>query len=817
MKIKAYRLNNQAARLQSASAERGWVKENKAAYAELSLNSANSKGWELHCPYAFEATWNGGPDANDIEIRLDEPRADYPNFVQSHRGDGLLTLHTGYQFKTEGENGLWIRGPINRPKDCLYPLESIADTALLPCTVTMTWTFTRPNQTIRFEAGEPFCAIVPYPKSYGETLETEEVDFEEALAVYEQEFQQMAQSSAVQRIFADLGANEKDGSTERDFEKGSETGVAESIAQLADPPPVSCICPTYGRVELLEEAIASFLQQDYPGRKELIILNDFDLQTLEFEHSEVRIINIPQRFSSIGEKYNAAVAACAYDLIFVWHDDDIYLPHRLSFSIIHFDRKNQFFKADRAWFWNDGQLSGPEQNLFHGGSCWTRELFNQIKGYPPHLGNGYDVMFEQHCEKQALRSTDAYPVELEEIYTIYRWAGTGAYHFSSYGQHAQAYQEVAAHVRKQAEEGKIKQGQIKLNPHWKTDYCLLVEDYMDDHDSQELDEEDDVETAPFPPPFHELPPPQPMATDTVTNLFRGSHPRKISVVLPSANESVLLQRTVEQFQATLPPNSEIIVVDNGSTDGCADFLVERKQQGVSLIQTTECLGVVGARNRGLAEAQGEIVIFSDAHMDLPKRWWQPIVAALNEPNVGVVAPGIGQMGKINEGVAWGQRIAEPSLRVEWFTSEPDKPGPVPTLGGGFMAMRHETLIQAGPFDPGMPQWGGEDTELCVRYWLLGYEVWLVPDVKVMHYFRKINPNPAKAGILTHNTLRLALLHFNRERIERVVCALKDRPEFGQALALTADSDVWEKRDALAARRVRDDDWFFEKFKESCSV
>ena len=43
-----------------------------------------------------------------------------------------------------------------------------------------------------------------------------------------------------------------------------------------DLPAVSCICLTYGRVALLEEAIESFLRQDYPGVKELVVLNDLD-------------------------------------------------------------------------------------------------------------------------------------------------------------------------------------------------------------------------------------------------------------------------------------------------------------------------------------------------------------------------------------------------------------------------------------------------------------------------------------------------------------------------------------------------------------
>ena len=47
-------------------------------------------------------------------------------------------------------------------------------------------------------------------------------------------------------------------------------------------PAVSCICLTYGRPHVLEEAIHSFLLQDYAGSKELIVLNDYAGQTLLF-------------------------------------------------------------------------------------------------------------------------------------------------------------------------------------------------------------------------------------------------------------------------------------------------------------------------------------------------------------------------------------------------------------------------------------------------------------------------------------------------------------------------------------------------------
>jgi GT2 family glycosyltransferase len=325
------------------------------------------------------------------------------------------------------------------------------------------------------------------------------------------------------------------------------------------------------------------------------------------------------------------------------------------------------------------------------------------------------------------------------------------------------------------------------------------------------------EEMPFPPPFHVIPPPRPLPAERLDLLFRGDYPARISVILPATNESVLLQRTVEQFQATLPADSEILVIDNGSTDGCADFLLAGTHEDVHLIRTDCPLGVSTARNRGLAEAQGEIVVFADAHIDLPADWWQPMVDTLNRPNAGVAGPGIGAMGKQNGTVGYGQRIAETKLRLDWLSRKGEEPYPVPTLGGGFMAMRHDTLKRAGAFDEGMTQWGSEDVELCLRYWLLGYEVWMVPDVIVRHYFRKQFPYGVESHLRLHNQVRVALLHFSQERMSRVLTALQSHPRFGPALALAAESDVWQKRAEFAARRVRDDNWLFERFNDCCHV
>ena len=70
---------------------------------------------------------------------------------------------------------------------------------------------------------------------------------------------------------------------------------------------VSCLMPTYKRMPkakaVVEESLQSFIQQDWP-EKELIIVNDCPGQTLVYNHPHVRVVNLPYRAHSLGEKLN---------------------------------------------------------------------------------------------------------------------------------------------------------------------------------------------------------------------------------------------------------------------------------------------------------------------------------------------------------------------------------------------------------------------------------------------------------------------------------------------------------------------------------
>ena len=246
-------------------------------------------------------------------------------------------------------------------------------------------------------------------------------------------------------------------------------------------PAISCMCLTFGRPrQLLEEAVQSFLQQDYPGEKELLILNDFSDQTIRFAHHQVTVVNVPVRFRSVGEKRNAAAALCRYDLLAVWDDDDIYLPHRLSFSVSKYDERKRFFRPTRAFVLNNGVISGPKTNLFHSSGMWHRSLFDDVGGYR-HMGSGQDGEIEGRFLRLIGPGKNYDEITPNEIFYLYRWSGTQSYHLSAFGKDGtgkSGSERVMDLVVNGLKDGRIELGEIALSPHWRVDYARLIREHI---------------------------------------------------------------------------------------------------------------------------------------------------------------------------------------------------------------------------------------------------------------------------------------------------------------------------------------------------
>jgi GT2 family glycosyltransferase len=298
----------------------------------------------------------------------------------------------------------------------------------------------------------------------------------------------------------------------------------------------------------------------------------------------------------------------------------------------------------------------------------------------------------------------------------------------------------------------------------------------------------------------------------------------VSVVIASCNEGECLRLTVENLLAGLPSDGEIIVVDDGSTDGSANF-IHGHDPRVMLLRTPERLGSACARNFGAGEARGDVVLFSDAHVAAPTNWAAPLLAALQRPEVGAVMPTIRVMRypddytspvPSKEARGYGMRWRDSALSVDWLGCKGPKPYPVPLLGAAFMALRRNVFAATGGFDPRIITWGTEDAEFSFRLWTLGFECLVVPEVDVAHRFRYDRPYRVEWEAVIYNKMRLASIHFGPERKQLVADTLKKNPIFTKVVSRLAASDFEARRTQLHSLRRYDDDWFFEKFQRELS-
>lgn len=246
-------------------------------------------------------------------------------------------------------------------------------------------------------------------------------------------------------------------------------------SNFSELPKVSAYCPTYGRPFLLEEAIYSFLIQDYPGEKELIIINDYDKHQLKFDHPEIKIINIPQKMYILGEKFNYAVSLSSGSYLFPWEDDDIYLPHKISYSMFAMLNNNKpIFHTPHAFFEVKEKEFLVTSNIYHVNMALKKDLFDSVGGYYTSDGTQLDVnsmtRFFSAADNYESENVSAY-----DLFYIYRWGTTENYHGSGW---AKENMSVLAEEFVKSREDSMLKGEYILKPSWKYNYTEYIDVFL---------------------------------------------------------------------------------------------------------------------------------------------------------------------------------------------------------------------------------------------------------------------------------------------------------------------------------------------------
>lgn len=199
---------------------------------------------------------------------------------------------------------------------------------------------------------------------------------------------------------------------------------------------------------------------------------------------------------------------------------------------------------------------------------------------------------------------------------------------------------------------------------------------------------------------------------------------RISVVVCTYNGARTIRDCCLGLSRLAYPNYEVIVVDDGSTDGTAAIV---RQYDVRLIQT-ENRGLSNARNTGLDAASGEIVAYIDDDA-YPDPHWLTYLAAtfMRSSHAGVGGPNLPPPddGPIAECVA---RAPGGPVHVLVTDREAEH------IPGCNMAFRRAALVEVGGFDPRF-RTAGDDVDLCWRIHERGWTLGFHPGAVVWHHRR----------------------------------------------------------------------------------
>jgi glycosyltransferase involved in cell wall biosynthesis len=222
----------------------------------------------------------------------------------------------------------------------------------------------------------------------------------------------------------------------------------------------------------------------------------------------------------------------------------------------------------------------------------------------------------------------------------------------------------------------------------------------------------------------------------------------VSCIIPAFNAERYLQEALDSIFAQTYAHLEVIVVDDGSTDGTARVAAQYGSRLRCLHQSNA--GSAAARNRGLAAARGELVAFLDAD-DL----WRPEKLALQvarfqaRPELDLCVSHVQNF--------W---VAELHQEAERFRTHP-RGQPIPGYWSGALVARRALFDTLGGFSDTLGH--ADDTEWLMRAAEQGALMELLPDVLTDRRLHPANLSRQMAAESRAEYLRLVKASLDRRR------------------------------------------------------
>jgi N-acetylglucosaminyl-diphospho-decaprenol L-rhamnosyltransferase len=228
----------------------------------------------------------------------------------------------------------------------------------------------------------------------------------------------------------------------------------------------------------------------------------------------------------------------------------------------------------------------------------------------------------------------------------------------------------------------------------------------------------------------------------------------VSIVVVTWRARDYVMRCLESLERHVSIPYEVIVVDDGSTDGTT-AAVRGGFPTVRVLPKARNQGLSAGRNSALPLVRGRHVLMLDSDTEVYAGAVETLVARLDgHPEVGLVAPRLFHPdGHIQLSCRRYPPLFRPFLRhgpYAWVNPNPasyrrhvmedfdhERERPVVWVLGAAQMWRADLRMLIGLYDTRISSYGGEDLDWCLRVWRAGHKVLYVPQAEVMHHWQQV--------------------------------------------------------------------------------